>query len=433
MNTSASAATPTRRGSLQHTQLATAPAAQKTNVGAAFRTLILFLTFLTLTASAFHNPSVSGIASQLRMPLSAALFIATLLQHQGTGGLKARPRDAQRLIVLAWTFAGVAALIAPLSIAPAQAFTQVTALAIMVGTMHVHIARRWHLPGAMEADMRTVFWALSVAIASGAFLGGGDSTRFSGAFDNPNTLAIACLFNISLGLGLLSNRRSFLLVLTMMAMSAAAILRAETRTAVIALVVVGAVLALKQLGRKSRVPLTLIGLGWSVLTSVCVLLLFRGTLPLPAIAQRFEGVDYESLNTRNLAWDYALELWSARPATGYGFRLGELAFEQNRSLTAFTRDGTHNSYLQTLLEVGIIGMIPFTLLLICIIVIVLRCPATGIGVGLVAVLVSGLTTALTESFMLGVGQSMSWTFWLTAAAAGTVAVRAQGIKDKGQF
>lgn len=379
----------------------------------------LFLTVLALTAAAFHNGLIASVANQLRIPLAILLLITAL--HPSVGlhrKLADTPRIARNLITVSWALTAASAVLAPFSIAPGQAFLQLAVLGLLVATMHAHVVRRWHDSTTVKSDIRVVFWALGTTVIPSVLIGGGaDAGRFSGMFDNPNTLALTSLFTLCLGLGLVGKGLAAFPVLATMLASVVALLLTETRTAIIAFAAALAVVLLKQLTRKSRIPLTVIGGTWAACCALCVILLTRGRLPLPAVAERFVGNDLASLNTRNLAWEYALDLWGLRPFSGYGFRLGELAFQQNRSLTAFTRDGTHNSYLQTLLEVGIVGMIPFALLILTILVAILRCPAKGAGAGVVALLVAGLISATTESFMLGVGVSMSWVFWLTAAAA----------------
>jgi O-antigen ligase len=125
------------------------------------------------------------------------------------------------------------------------------------------------------------------------------------------------------------------------------------------------------------------------------------------------------LNARTDAWSSAIQLWQSRPLTGYGYQAGEFLFVQRfeSGLIAFGRASVHNSYLQYILELGLLGSVVLIVLVTVALVAWLRETPIGLGSGLMATVSAGLLLTITESSLFGTGQVFPYVFWAAVAAA----------------
>ena len=110
--------------------------------------------------------------------------------------------------------------------------------------------------------------------------------------------------------------------------------------------------------------------------------------------------------------------WIEHPVWGYGFQSGESFFQQEHATggTALTVGATHNSFLQQLLELGLLGIAALSLVLLAVAGGWWKERAGGLGLGLLAATLGGLLIMLTESVMFGTGQPFPWLFWVIATA-----------------
>ncbi|MEE6274104.1 O-antigen ligase family protein [Georgenia sp. MJ206] len=390
----------------------------QTPPGSTLRTLVLAAMIFALTAATFEVESLAAFVYFPRYIFAVLLLVVTF--HQGEGvrrSLDECPPPARLLIKSAQVLVVVAAVSTVWSVDRTETVLQTIVFAVLVANMQTHMTRRWHHPGTILHDMRTIYWVIASTVVASLALGTQVGGRLSGIYDNPNTLSLMAAMTVAIGTGLLAHRGSWL-VLFVTTLSAVALLMTESRTAF-----AGLVLALAWVGLRRRAfpPWAVMSALFVAALSTAVLLVY-GRIPLPSVVTRFQGGQPEGvLSYRDIAWNHAVDLWQQQPWTGYGFRAGEVVFQQNRHLTAFSSDGAHNSYLQTLLEVGVIGFIPFAVMILALVRAVWTVSFSGIGAGLVALVIVGLAMGTAESALFGVGQAMSWTFWLGAAAACAVA------------
>ncbi|MEK8106817.1 O-antigen ligase family protein [Micromonospora sp. M12] len=135
-------------------------------------------------------------------------------------------------------------------------------------------------------------------------------------------------------------------------------------------------------------------------------------------ADRFTDPDNGDLsNGRTQTWQAAFELWQSRPTLGYGYASGMHLFEQTRQNGFFNVNVNlvHNSYLQWLLELGVIGVAPILVLLFAAIRAALLAPMGALNSGLIWLVITGLLIQVTESTMFGMGQPYPYVFWLAVA------------------
>jgi len=148
-----------------------------------------------------------------------------------------------------------------------------------------------------------------------------------------------------------------------------------------------------------------------------VLVLVTGINPLGSSLSRFgklEGGDV--LNARGDIWEAASRHILQQPI-GYGWKASSTFFESMQDLADVGLKTVHNSYLQFILELGVIGLIPLAYLVWSLLALAWRGNAHGIGAGLVGVVTAGIIVQLTESAMFGTGQGYPYIVWFAVAGA----------------
>lgn len=382
------------------------------------RILALIASILALSAVSFAPGPVSDAAFLGRFPPLILLLITTVIHRQSDPTGWKYLASAAKAFILGFISLGVlAAILSPFSITPGESLAQSLLLSLLVAIMSSHMLTRWGNPRFVNQDFRIIFWTCTALVGASAVIGFGTPGRLAGLFNNPNALGLVAAMSFALGAGLWDSKKSWLVGLAMMA-NFSVVLLSESRTALVATFAGIVFVGLKKFRGTIR-PLVAVltcGVG-SVI--ICMVLLL-GRLPLPEVARRF-GEDAEGglLNTREDAWRFALELWTGRPWIGYGYRSGEHAFEMYRSMSTFGRDLVHNSYLQMLLEMGVIGSIPLLVVLVILVSALFRLSMSGMVTGTAMLVVIGLIMSLSESALFGVGHVISWLVWLAAGATVT--------------
>lgn len=314
------------------------------------------------------------------------------------------------------------------SVEPVTTLQQSVALLLLVLLLHMLATRRWTDTTLIAGDLAVMLVVLTVVcVASllGSELGliadsRSYTERLQGVTANPNTLAAFAVFGALLAWGLARHYRRHWILLTALP-CLAALLMTESRTSVVALVVAFVVVSLRDATRGiTRFAYIAVMAGLIVFVAAPIL----GWQPPAALQQtsdRFtEGTDAASLNDRTLAWASALRYWGEQPLSGVGYQAGEDLFtsEYESGSLAFQRAPAHNSYLQLLLELGLLGAIPALLALIAVVMAWLRSSTRGLGAGTMAVVLAGLIIQISESSMLGTGQLYPYVFWPVALGVG---------------
>lgn len=333
-------------------------------------------------------------------------------------------RWAKRFVTALWATAGLAALSSAWSITPWHTLQQSVALLLLAALTHVLLWRRWVDPAAVAGDLRVVYVVLSVSLVASLGYGIADGTsatsfndRFQGLYSNPNMLSIVCALTIPLGWALhrQSRRRAYLLGIVP---ASVALGLTESRTAFVA-VLVGALWAVLRhgIGPLARlVAVAVGGVGLAYLFNVVPL--FVNSSWAQSFGARFTDPDNGDLsNGRTQTWEATIELWQSRPTLGFGYSSGIQLFTQTRQRGFFDVgvNLVHNSYLQWLLELGLVGVVPLLLLLLAVARAVLLAPMDSLNPGLVWLVVTGLLIQVTESTMFGMGQPYPYVFWLAVA------------------
>lgn len=132
---------------------------------------------------------------------------------------------------------------------------------------------------------------------------------------------------------------------------------------------------------------------------------FKQPAPAASGAERFES---SSGSGRYQLWQAALEANESEPLTGIGAGAFEYWWAREGSLAGFVRDA-HSLYLETLAEVGIIGLVLLVALLLTVIATGVRGSLSGLSVERRA-LVAGATAAC---FAFAAAAAVDWVWELT--------------------
>jgi exopolysaccharide production protein ExoQ len=388
------------------------------------RLYVVSLVLLTAAASSFE--AAASAAFYLRYAAVGALVGWTWHAHRcDQVPLSSRPGVVRRLVWALHALTVLAAASTAWSFDPAETAQQAVALAMLSALVHLLVTRRWSVPERIAADFRVAYLVLVAAAAVGlvgAQIGipetGGFDGRLQGVFANPNLLGITMALAAPLGWGLYreSRRASYLAGLAPVLFS---VVESGSRTAQLGVAVAGLWLLLRAAWHPRYVfPLVVGGVAVGVLFYV-----IAGGLHFLAAVEglsRFTSNDGgDLLNSRTLAWTAALHLWKQQPWLGYGYQAGEALFIDQLGAAGFffSRPSVHNSYLQLLLELGVVGAALLVVLLVLVLAAILRSRMSGVNTGVIGVLVAGLAIHMTESAIFGTGQVYPFVYWLAAAAA----------------
>lgn len=315
----------------------------------------------------------------------------------------------------------VAALSVLWSVARDVTAQKALALCLLTATLGGLLVGRWRDRDAIAGDLSVIYavlcssFAASIVAGLAGMEGSWRHERLSGTFANPNSLGMLCALAIPLG-WCLYRSRGRRVYLTGWAVAIPALLLTQCRTAVVA-VLAGALWLAARSGMRRLVALTvLIGVGAGLYS--------RGVVPhlaaIDSLASRFSTVDeMDPLSGRGSVWADAIDAWKHEPLIGYGFAAGPAVAREQYAQGAATAAVyiIHNSYLQWLLEVGLIGAIPMLVLLSSLVTIATRSSIDSMGSGLVWLTVSGLMIQTMESSVFGTGQAYPIVFWSGVAAA----------------
>ncbi|HUP32693.1 MAG TPA: transporter substrate-binding domain-containing protein [Gaiellaceae bacterium] len=126
------------------------------------------------------------------------------------------------------------------------------------------------------------------------------------------------------------------------------------------------------------------------------------------------------LGARDEAWAATVDLIAERPLVGYGFGTGDRVFEvrpEQARFVYFQGANPNNGYLQALLELGLLGLVPIGLLAVPVtatIAAARRRRLPPARAAFFAVLVAGLVAGLFESLFTAAGAPWAALVWLSA-------------------
>jgi O-antigen ligase len=385
------------------------------------------ITITLLFCATSNQPALASVSFYPRFGAAALLAVYTWSSIKGGVRKLASFSQPTRLLIKSlWIIVILAFASTVWSADIGTTMQQAAALGIFVFLLHGLLTRRWVDPDRIPGDLAVGFIVLSVTFAGsiaadtfGITVTRTFNGRFQGLYSNPNTLASIAALTLLVGWALWLQKRSPMYLLGI-GVTAVALVLTESRTAVAAVIIGIAFTMLRSSGGAMARALYFGAIAAFGLVLLAPGLGFTAPATIVGTVDRFSANDGgDLLNSRTVAWGAAVDLWQAKPFTGYGYQAGESLFVQrfDAGSLGFNRPSTHNSYLQFLLELGLIGVLFLVPALLSVARAMFRERPKGFGVGLIAAIVAGLAIQVTESAMFGTGQAYPYIFWLVVLAA----------------
>jgi O-antigen ligase len=407
------------------------------------------ITLALMLSAASSQPILRTASFYPRYAALALLAVITFQGHrQGKVTVKLMAYPARLLTHGMFLAAAIAALSTAWSVDLLMTAQQTIALTSLAVTLYALVSRRWADRDAVTGDLAVAFWTLaaffSLGLAGGSVgLTGTQSAagfdgfelidfRFQGLAANPNMLAILCTPVIPLG-WYLYRRSHSVWYLAGTTPAVVSLLMSQSRTGVLAVSSAGLLILLRR-GHRTFLRSTIVaGISVSLGYLSGIAQKIGSSNLVSEFTARFESsAGGGALNGRAQAWAETISLAWERPATGYGYAAGPSLFQQLRASgdLAFGRDVVHNSYLQWILETGVLGLPALAAVTFACVVGAWSASKSPETAGLAWGLIAGLLMQGTESAMLGTGQAYPIVFWVMVAAAGTLASRSDSAASK---
>ena len=322
-----------------------------------FRNLLAGLVIFTILTFPEQLPGVPGVS--LAKPVGALIafvWVLTMLEHRELPFL---PRDEPLLSSLALTLLAWALISAAWATSPGAAVSSSIRLAmVMVPLFVVYTAL------STPRDLRVLLWAYllaalatsSYALITGAASEGG---RLTGGVTNANFLAAELLVAMVMGAFMLGTAKSVpvrVLILSVLATSTVAFVLTQSRGGIVALGV-GFIASIAVAGPlRPKVVAT-------VFIVAALGLTYYAVLSPQNVRSRVTSYSQQSSSGRADEWRIALKMASGHPINGIGmgnFPIVEPTYTtQNINLIkvnfALQRLVAHNTYLEVLSELGLVG------------------------------------------------------------------------------
>lgn len=375
-----------------------------------FRLTLGLLVLMMLGASSSIEPwvAVSTYGRMVAVPLMLVVLFADTrrIAPQGT-----RPQRA--VVGLLYAVSVVALATALWSVDPATTITQSMLLLALVVALHLLVTRRWTSRTVMVDDLRVVVVLVSLVLALGIiahFLGVLPQTfsgRFQGLLNNPNMASQLAILTFFLGWGLFREKVTFWRLL-ILAPALVTLVLSESRTGVVA-VAVGAFWLMIRSGARGVIAAASIAFA-----AVLYFALF-GPGVFSVVLDRFGRVEAgDTLSGRSFIWEYAGQLAAQQPI-GWGWGVTDTLLKSlYRNTGAGTSTGSiHNSYLQTLVEGGVVALALVVCIYLVLLIPLLKTRVSGMSAGLSGAVIAGAIGQFSESGIFGVGQVYPYMYWFS--------------------
>lgn len=292
-----------------------------------------------------------------------------------------------------------------------DAYMQFALLALVLVFLTVMLAKRWRSEGPIRNDVASLFLALVLLNGSGvaAWIAGidwavdPDYGRFTGVFFNANYAGMTSMLGLALLLFLMRTRpkpSSAIWYLGGAIVLIVSLLLSGSRGSLLGLGAGLALWVISRAGLKYLVPaIPFVVLGGLLVWWASPAILSQAEA---AFSRGLQGSDLSS--GRFAIYEYLLGVWRASPWFGIGYRSTE-------QLGILDGVEAHNIYLSTLVETGLVGFVPFLVLIICILAAGRANGQPTLFVPVFAILV----VEMTESSLFGFGGPTALAFWLLFA------------------
>lgn len=380
--------------------------------------IAMIVTLLATFATSWHWPNIAEFGSQTRTIGLGVLAVLSWVEPKPRGAMKmVNTRVKNSTVLTSLLFASLVALVGSLwSVTRSTTFYQSIAFVLFVAFLYGLVFRRWVTRDAIIADLNTILIPSFVVSCASLVLfvvqdphAMGVGSRFQGVFANPNQLSLSqgATFALAISLAVLTRRAFYLIVGTI---PLCLILLSESRTGLLTVIV--GLAALVVVSRRTVVQ----GVVWLAALSLGVGGFVVGFSmnrigDIRAVERiQVDAATGDLFEGRTEIWTAATSLILERPIEGYGYGSTPTVLANQAEGLAST-SSVHNGYLQSILEVGLLGGVALLVGLLAI----LRSVHQGLGrreqAGLIALVFMGLASQFTESSFIWVSQWYPFLFW----------------------
>jgi O-antigen ligase len=377
------------------------------------------LAALILTASVYSSPLIE----LARFAFLAALIVVLLITRTSSPPAPGYRLFARAVVVLV-VFAAASTL---WSISPTTTAMQAVVFIMAATAVLLAGRKRWGDRDALIRDLRLLFWAFTLTTTVG--LAGwvvdadwaisGYQQWFSGIYLNPNTVGMTAAIAVPLGVGLIAHSRGLAVKLAttggVMVLLVSLPLSAS-RTGLAATIVGVAVVAMASWRFSARYVIPTV---WAICTAAVALVMAGRRPDVSGVTGLLLADGGDNLSGRELLWESLVLNWQQNPVAGSGYRTTEVLFQslRGRGLLSLPQDAAHNGYLQTLSELGSVGLLLVLVLVVASIRGGWRTRHMPMQAGVLGVVVAGWIIQLGESFLFGFGSVFGLPFWMLLVVA----------------
>lgn len=296
--------------------------------------------------------------------------------------------------------------------------------AMIIGALIVLAKKRWStsllcLRSDMMAIATTIALSLVVSFVL-TFVGGApgfvQGNRYQGLFQNPNTVGQMAV--VAFALLLSSPAGSFRLVKASLgAVLISGVILSGSRTAFAGLLVIALVFTVRLFSRKRLAPVAVLGF-----LAVAASALLYGLLAPQSVDAAVASLTqqtrvssssnsgYSPLSGREDLWLRGVDSFRKEPLTGHGLNSSRFVIDPLDRTEMGVTQQAHNSYLEVLIDLGVVGGVIFGALIF---VIVWRSLGSlRSSPWLTSTLLAILAMSVTESIIFGITSIVSIIFWM---------------------
>ena len=281
-------------------------------------------------------------------------------------------------VMLVVTYVALAGLSTVWSLAPDRSFDKFLLLVLALGIPCMAIL----ICGSLERCLKPIFWVVAAAMAINlvvVLLTDPGPIGHQGIYSHKNLLGSYCSLGVAFGLAGMSSRWSVYKAAGLFALVAALLIlvQSQSKTSLMLAVMVpalawGMVFARRHLAVSLPVQAVLVALG---LTFAFNVLSTSYGFGIGTISNAIAGEP--TFTGRTSLWEFSLDNVAQRPLLGHGYQafwnIGKAA-PSHRAEPGFIHvtPHAHNGYIDTMLELGVIGLVVLVLILLAMFAVVDR-------------------------------------------------------------
>jgi len=387
---------------------------------------LAFLTAMVVLAANSNQPALVDLTANLRFVLYGALILAAFSGRRTYGRLPVG------LVFVLISLVALALCSVVWTMTPLVSLERAVGFALLIASVTLVSLRAWPDLGAARRCFSGIAIAVTIFLAAGLILFAtgwpgayelgsvAQLRRMTGVLVSPNSIGVVVGLFLPILLGMRRSAASSLRWTHDLALGIAVVSLVLSQSRGGALAAAVGVIAYVLLDRTlDRTKAVVAGFA-VVLAGAAFLTMVPEARPgvLADLEQRFASrqPNSEGGSGRVAAWDLAVEVWRERPVAGWGFGSADAVFGP-RSVEieqVFQGNNPHNSYFNTLLELGLGGVIILVAAVAVPLVRAVTRRREPFVAGLAGAVCAGVTISMFESGLTAPGSFLGFAFWFVA-------------------